>query len=85
MSDTIIGMKLEEETKYLSKMCEKIGEAINYELDKGIEQVDTEELGKAVDMLKDLYEAKEKMIKGCYYKYIMEAMEKGEEEGEEGG
>ena len=84
MSDTMIGVKLEEETKYLSKMCERIGEAINYELDKGIEQADAKELGEAVDMLKDLYEAKEKMIKGCYYKYIMEAMEKGEEEEGEG-
>lgn len=83
MAETKIGMKLEEETKYLTKMCEKIGDAINHELDKGIENVNTEELGEAVDMLKDLYEAKEKMVKACYYKQIMEAMEEHDFENEE--
>lgn len=81
--ETKIGMKIEEETKYLTKMCEKIGDAINHELDKGIEKVNTEELGEAVDMLKDLYEAKEKMVKSCYYKQVMEAMEEHDFENEE--
>ena len=83
MAETKIGMKVEEETKYITKMCEKIGDAINHELDKGIEQVNTEELGEAVDMLKDLYEAKEKLVKACYYKQIMEAMEEHDFEDEE--
>ena len=83
MAETKIGMKIEEETKYLTKMCEKIGDAINHELDKGIEKVNTEELGEAVDMLKDLYEAKEKMVKSCYYKQVMEAMEEHDFENEE--
>lgn len=83
MAETKIGMKIEEETKYLTKMCEKIGDAINHELDKGIEKVNTEELGEAVDMLKDLYEAKEKMVKSCYYKQVMEAMEEHDFEDEE--
>ena len=83
MTETKIGMKIEEETKYLTKMCEKIGDAINHELDKGIEKVNTEELGEAVDMLKDLYEAKEKMVKSCYYKQVMEAMEEHDFENDE--
>lgn len=83
MAETKIGMKIEEETKYLTKMCEKIGDAINHELDKGIEKINTEELGEAVDMLKDLYEAKEKMVKSCYYKQVMEAMEEHDFENEE--
>ena len=83
MAETKIGMKIEEETKYLTKMCEKIGDAINHELDKGIEKVNTEELGEAVDMLKDLYEAKEKMVKSRYYKQVMEVMEEHDFENEE--
>ena len=83
MAETKIGMKIEEETKYLTKMCEKIGDAINHELDKGIEKVNTEELGEAVDMLKDLYEAKEKMVKSCYYKQVIEVMEEHDFENEE--
>lgn len=81
--ETKIGIKLEEETKPIKKMCEKLMDSINYELDKGIENVDTKELGEAIDMIKDLYEAKEKMVKACYYKQIMEAMEEHDFEDEE--
>ena len=73
-----IAIKLEEETKPIKKMCEKLMDAVNHELDKGIENVNAEELGEVIDMIKDLYEAKEKMVKSCYYKQIMEAMEESE-------
>lgn len=73
-----IAIKLEEETKPIKKMCEKLMDAVNHELDKGIENVNAEELGEIIDMIKDLYEAKEKMYKACYYKQIMEAMEESE-------
>ena len=73
-----IAIKLEEETKPIKKMCEKLMDAVNHELDKGIENVNAEELGETIDMIKDLYEAKEKMYKACYYKQIMEAMEESE-------
>ena len=82
-----IAIKLEEETKPIKKMCEKLMDAVNHELDKGIENVNAEELGETIDMIKDLYEAKEKMYKACYYKQIMEAMEEseyGEDYDEEG-
>lgn len=81
--ETKIGIKLEEETKPLKKLCEKLEEGISAEFNKGIEQVDVAEMKEAIDMLKDLYEAKEKMVKACYYKQIMEAMEEHDFEDEE--
>lgn len=78
MEESKIAIKLEEETKPIKKMCEKLMDAVNHELDKGIENVNAEELGEVIDMIKDLYEAKEKMVKACYYKQIMEAMEESE-------
>ena len=81
--ETKIGIKLEEETKPIKKMCEKLMDSVNHELDKGIENVDTKELGEAIDMIKDLYEAKKSMFEACYYKQIMEAMEEHDFEDEE--
>lgn len=73
-----IAMKLEEESKDIQKLCDKLTSSITQELEKGIEQVETKELGEAVDMVKDLYEAKKYMYEACYYKQIMEAMEEAE-------
>lgn len=81
--ETKIAMKLEEEAKPIKKMCEKLMDAVNYELDKGVENIDTKELGEAIDMIKDLYEAKKEMYEACYYKQIMEAMEDHDFENEE--
>ena len=81
--ETKIAIKLEEEAKPIKKMCEKLMDAVNYELDKGIENIDTKELGEAIDMIKDLYEAKKEMYEACYYKQIMEAMEEHDFEDEE--
>ena len=80
---TKIGMHLEEESKPLKKMCEKLMDTINHELDKGIENINTQELGEAIDMVKDLYEAKKEMYEACYYKQVMEAMEEHDFEDEE--
>ena len=55
---------------------EKLAEAIKCEFDKGIENVNTAEMGKATDMLKDAAEAE-------YYARIAKAMEKADSEGEE--
>ncbi len=82
-----IKMTIKEETKELDSICERLVSAVKHEVDKGIEGVDTKELGEVIDMIKDLSEAKEKIIKGCYYKQIMEAMEEseyGEDYDEEG-
>ncbi len=55
---------------------EKLAEAIRCEFDKGIENVNTSEMGKATDMLKDAAEAE-------YYARIAKAMEKADNEDEE--
>ena len=55
---------------------EKLAEAIRCEFDKGIENVNTSEMGKATDMLKDAAEAE-------YYARIAKAMEKADSEDEE--
>lgn len=67
----------------LKKICETLEEAVKHEFEKGIESVNVEEMGEVIDMIKDIYEAKEKLVKGCYYKQIMLAMEKQEEEDKE--
>lgn len=83
MEKSKIAMYLEEESKPIKKMCEKLMDSVNHELDNGIENVDTKELGEAIDMIKDLYEAKKEMYEACYYKKIMEAMEEHDFEDEE--
>lgn len=55
---------------------EKLAEAVRCEFDKGIENVNTAEMGKATDMLKDAAEAE-------YYARIAKAMEKADSEDEE--
>ena len=55
---------------------EKLAEAIKCEFEKGIENVNTSEMGKATDMLKDAAEAE-------YYARIAKAMEEAEKEDEE--
>lgn len=81
--ETKIEMKLEEEMKPIKKICEKVMDIVSTEFEKGAENVDTKEMGEAIDIIKDLYEAKEKIAKGCYYKYILAAMEKEENEEQE--
>lgn len=76
--ETKIGMKLEEETKSIKKMCEQLGDSIKHEFDKGIEHIEVEEMKEAIDMLKDLYAMKKDIVEACYYKQIMEAMEESE-------
>ena len=55
---------------------EKLAEAIRCEFEKGIDKVNTTEMGKATDMLKDAAEAE-------YYARIAKAMEDAEKEDEE--
>lgn len=62
--------------KHIRCIEEKLAEAIRCEFDKGIENVNTAEMGKATDMLKDAAEAE-------YYARIAKAMEKADSEDEE--
>lgn len=60
----------------IHKMIECLTEKTLCELDKGIENVNTEEMGEAVDMIKDLCEAEYKAV-------IVKSMKKADEEEEE--
>ena len=62
--------------KHIRCIEEKLAEAIKCEFEKGIENVNTTEMGKATDMLKDAAEAE-------YYARIAKAMEKADSEDEE--
>ena len=62
--------------KHIRCIEEKLAEAIKCEFEKGIDKVNTTEMGKATDMLKDAAEAE-------YYARISKAMEDAEKEDEE--
>ena len=58
--------------KMMHEMIEKLTECAKSEMDKkGIEEIDTEEFGKATDIIKDLAEA-------MYYRTLVEAMKESE-------
>lgn len=80
MSDTKIEMKIDEEIKPLKELCEKMTEVVKMEVAKGVDRVDTKELGYAIDMIKDLADAKAKTVEACYHKYILGVMEESEED-----
>lgn len=72
-------------------MVEKIWEIKNKILQRvekdtmNMERIDVEEVGKLVDMVKDLAEAEEKCWKAQYYRKVTEAMEQGQQAGYGGG
>ena len=57
--------------KNIHCMIEKLSEVAKYEIDKGVEFIDAEEMGKVIDMIKDLSEAE-------YYAKISKAMDESE-------
>ena len=59
--------------KRMHEMIEKLSEAAECELNKGIENVDTCEMDKVVDMMKDLSEA-------MYYRTLTKAMQESDTE-----
>lgn len=59
--------------KNIHSILEKLAECAKMEAEKGIEQLDTKEMGEVVDMIKDLSEAE-------YYSRIAVAMAKAEED-----
>lgn len=67
--------------KRIHSMLEKMTEWTESEMQsKGKENIDTEEMGKVVDMVKDLAEAEMYVWKKCYYESIVKAMEESEKE-----
>lgn len=69
----------------LYELKEDLTRAAMDEMAKGIQHVDTKEMGEVIDMIKDLSEAEEKCWKACYYKSIVKAMHEEEEEMKRGG
>lgn len=67
-----------EGMKTLCDICETIEDAVKLELSNGIQNVNIQEMTLAVDMIKDLAEAKEKVAKAKYYFQITEAMSESE-------
>ena len=59
--------------KRMHEMIEKLSESAECEFAKGIECVDTEEMGKVTDMLKDLAEA-------MYYRTLTKSMDESDPE-----
>lgn len=59
------------DVKMMHEMIEKLTECAKYELDKGVEAVDTKEMGEVTDIIKDLAEA-------MYYRTLTEAMKDSE-------
>lgn len=79
---------MEHTKKIVDDVCnlkEDLVRAAQDEVAKGIQHVDTKEMGEVVDMIKDLAEAEEKCWKACYYKAIVTAMHEEEEEMKRGG
>ena len=57
--------------KNIHSIIERLSECVKSEVDKGIEQVDTKEMGEVADIIKDLCEAE-------YYAKISKAMDEAE-------
>lgn len=57
--------------KMMHEMIEKLTECAKHEIDKGIETVDTKEMGEVTDIIKDLSEA-------MYYRTLVEDMKESE-------
>lgn len=74
--------KTEAELQSIRMMKERLIEMCNAEVNKGCEAIDSKELGEAIDMIKDLAEADKACWSALYYKKVVEAMEKSEEEEE---
>lgn len=72
----------------LKDICDLKDELIDYtksHFKKGLEQVDTKEAGDVIDMIKDLADAEEKIVKAEYYKTVIEAMLHGDAYGYNNG
>lgn len=77
-----IGAKIHDEIRPFEEVCKKMIEEFSSSIDN-TEEKHLPQAGMITDMIKDLCEAKEKIVKACYYKYILCAMQKEEEEEKE--
>lgn len=68
-----------EKLKELNELKHTLIEAAKMEAAKGIENINTEEMGEVVDMIKDLASAEKDCMEACYYETVTDAMS-GEDE-----
>lgn len=78
-------MYVNDKVNDLCEIYDDIVQSVRGEIAKGIETVDTHELGEAIDMIKDLAEAKKDCWKACYYAKLIETMDDFEDEEDEYG
>lgn len=71
-----------EEFNKLKCLKERLVEIVSAQLDCNIEKICTQELGEAVDMIKDLAHAEKKCWEAKYYEAIVESMKKYEDDPE---
>lgn len=69
----------------LCELKEKLMCSAKEAISRGMQNVDTHEMGAVTDMIKDLAEAEEKCWKACYYKMMVEDMKKDTDEMEREG
>lgn len=67
--------KTEGKTTPICEMKDKLVSWAQEAMMNGKQVINTDEMGKVVDMIKDLAEAEEKCWKACYYKKVIEAMQ----------
>lgn len=69
-----------EKVKKICEMKDTLCTWMSAYLSRGCDQVNVEEAGQVVDMIKDLADAEKNIWKACYYKKVVEAMEEGEDD-----
>lgn len=62
------------------EMKDQLVRLVKQQLNRGIENVDTQEMGMVIDMIKDLAEAEKACYEAEYYMSVVDAMEEAEEE-----
>lgn len=61
----------------ICKMKDKLCDYASQQMERGLDNVDTREMGMVVDMIKDLAEAEKSCLEADYYESVVEAMEGG--------
>lgn len=72
-----------DKLKDIREIKHDIIDAVKAEVAKGLCEASTEELGAAIDMVKDLAKAEKDCMEACYYEKIVEEMD--DDEGERYG
>lgn len=78
-------MESMDKLKDICDLEERLISHTKHHFDKGLDNVETKEAGDVIDMIKDLAEAEEKIVKACYYKTVIEAMKEGQDDNESYG